>query len=182
MDDDARELAGDCLEHLDLILAEGPSLDALDGEHPEGIAPMLERHPKEGAVALLAGLGKVLVARVAGCVPDGDRLALFDDEAGQALLHRHGHRLDRFGLEAHGGFEPKQIDLQEVDRADLGAHPVRHELDDLVQQLPQRVGPGDDLADDLQGGELFAGHKPSRWREVGPAILAQRTALIQPRP
>ncbi|MNN56482.1 hypothetical protein D3C81_1714180 [compost metagenome] len=131
-----------------------------------------DRRAEEGGVALLAGLGEVAEARVAGGVLEVERLLAGTDQADQALARGHADLADGVLVEALGGHQHEAVALriEQVHRADLGAHGCAHALDDDRQggvQIPGGVDLLDDLAQRVEHGQRGVAPSSSRWSGGG---------------
>src|SRR5712692_10001459 len=89
--DDARHLSRDGLEESNLIAREFPPPRGLDHEDPERHSIIDQRNSQERMKALLAGLGKIFVARVSLRIDDHDRIHSLDDKSGQPFGDPHGY-------------------------------------------------------------------------------------------
>ena len=118
-----RDLVGGGAQQADFTLVEFAPLERLRDQHAERLlAPVMNRHAEKSMKALLAGLGKILVALMADRVGDVNRLVFFQDKADQSLV------------------QPLALRIEEVERADLGLHPARNRERDAVQRLAEVVG------------------------------------------
>jgi hypothetical protein len=68
--------------------------DRLNGDDADRFAPIEQGYAQKRMKPLLAGFTKIAIARVMLWFQDGDDLALFDGQAGQALADIHGHLAD----------------------------------------------------------------------------------------
>src|ERR1700720_3800108 len=72
-----RDLVGRGAEQADFILVEFTPLERLRDQHPERLlAAVMHRHAEKSMEALLTGLGKILVARMADRVGHVNRIVL----------------------------------------------------------------------------------------------------------
>ena len=93
-------------------------------------------------IALLAGLGKIFVARMADRVGNVDRRVLLDNQPDQPFVDPHRHFADRIAIEADRRAQHQALALriEQVERADLGLHSAGDRVDNLVEGLAQVVG------------------------------------------
>ena len=110
-------------------------------------------------IALLAGLGKILVARMTDSVGDREHVGLFDNGADQSLVGAHRDFADRVAIESESRtqHQPFALRIEKIERADLDLHALCDRLDDLVEGLAQ-IGGGfaTDRGDILDQSELVA--------------------------
>ncbi len=85
--------------------AEDPRLDGLHDEDALQETALDDRDAEERAIQIFARLGKVLEARMAGCVGDDLRPHLFGHEPRQSFVQPHAHAADAFGFETDRGGE-----------------------------------------------------------------------------
>ncbi len=110
-------------------------LDGLNDEHALQEPALDDRHAEEGAVRILASLGKVLVPWMRRGVGDKLRLHALGDEAREPLRQTHADVPDAFGAEAHRRREHQigAIGLEEIDRTDVGLEPPLDQVDEVVE-------------------------------------------------
>ena len=155
-----RDLIGRSLEQARFTLGELAPREGLHHQHADRlVASILHRHAEESVIALLAGLGKIFVARMTDRVGDADRLALFDDHPDQSLIGAHRDFADRFAIESDSGAqdEPLALRIEQVERADLDLHPLGNRGNDFIEGLAQvRRGLATDRRDIFDQSELVA--------------------------
>ena len=138
-----RDLVGGGAQQPDFALVEFAPLERLRDQHAERLlAPVMHRHAEKSVEALLAGLGKILVARMADRVGHVHRLVLFEHQPDQSLAEAHRDLADRFAIEADGGAQHDSLALriEQVERADLGLHARRDREGNAIEGLAQVVG------------------------------------------
>ena len=169
LDDDAAHLRGDRAQQAQLVRREPPAPQRLHDQDAERCALLGDRHAEERVVALLAGLGEVLVARVRQRIDDHHRLVLLDDHAGEAFVDAHRHLADGGALETGGRpqRQPLILGIEEVERADLGAHLLGDDLDDVLERLLEILRMTGERTDVLEQREPVA---------LAPAVTRHRLA------
>lgn len=82
----------------------------------------------------------------------GHHSLLLHGEAGQTFRGLHGDLADGSLGEPFGSLKTEgfAVILQKVDGADIGAHSLRHQVDDIVEGFLEVVGVEDQPADILQ--------------------------------
>jgi hypothetical protein len=132
MGDDPGELGAHGDQKGFLALVELAALLLLHHQHAHHPPVVDDRRAEEGGVALLAGLGKVAVARVVGGVFQVQRLLAGADQADQTFVGGHADLADGALVEALGGHQHEAVGfrVEQVDRADLAAHGLLDPLHD----------------------------------------------------
>ena len=95
-----------------------------------------------------------------GCILDVHDTFLLHDEAGQTFGSLHGDPADRTFGKALGRLQAESfaVVFQQVDGADIGAHPLCHQVDDVVKSLMEIVGVED------QGAYVLKSPEPQGFR------------------
>ena len=138
-----RDLVGGGAEQADFVLVEFAPLERLRDQHSERLlAAVMNRHAEKSMEALLAGLGKIFVARMADRVGHVNRLVFLQHQPDQSLVQAHRNLADRFAIESDGGaqHEPLALRIEQVERTDLGLHAGGDRERHAVQRLAQVVG------------------------------------------
>ncbi len=138
-----RDLVGRGAQQADFVLVEFAPLEGLRDQHSERLlAAVMHRHAEKSMEALLAGLGKILVALMTDRVGHVDWIVFFQHQPDQSLVETHRNLADRFAIEPDGGaqHEPLALRIEEVERTDLGLHPARDRERDAIERLAEVVG------------------------------------------
>src|ERR1700691_5805204 len=120
-----RDLVGAGAQQAYFTLVEFAALERLRHQHAQRLlAAVMNRHAEKSMKALLAGLGKILVALMADGVGHVNRLLLLEHPPDPALPKAHRNLADGFAIEADGGaqYDSLALGIEEVKRADLGLH------------------------------------------------------------
>src|SRR6266850_944226 len=135
-----RDLVGGGAEQANLTLIEFAALQGLRDQHTERLLVAVEnRDAKKSVVALLASLGKILVARMTDRVGHVNRFVLLQNQPHQPFADTHRDLADRFAIEADGGAQDYALALriEKVERAYLGLHSSGDRGDHLIESFAQ---------------------------------------------
>ena len=147
--DNRRELCAGRGQHAHVVVAERARLGGLHDEHALKHAPIDDRHAKERAIRILAGLAEVLEARVLRGVLHDDRAHLLRHQTGKPLGDSHLDAADALLSQPDGGgqHQRRTVWLEQVDRADVGSEPLLNEVDDVRERLGGVAAARNELAD-----------------------------------
>ena len=139
--DDSDQLCRDRRQRLDLLHLVIPASAGLDDERSHRAVANGQRDAQVRVKLLLASLGKVHVARVDGRILHRERAELADDSTGESLPEFQSHLAEGRLVEPVRRRESELPvrGIQQVDRADIGAHLLGDELHCAIQNLGQRM-------------------------------------------
>ena len=135
-----------------LVVAEMAFFALSQDQHTQDLAILDDGSAEETVILLFAGIRDALVARMADCIVQVDRLGALADQPDQPPPQLQPHPTDRLGAQSVGGMQdmPTVVEIVEIDRADVGPDGLFDPLNDDGERALEVGGVVDLLHDATQ--------------------------------